>query len=576
MKKSIRFKIVCLVLPVVILSFVCVNLFCSRRLFQILQENIIKSEEQRLEQYTQHIAYMQRTTENLGKMIAVDDRFQKLCLGGGKPDIFQQNKQRKEIEELLKQYLLLRTDCYQITLVFPDGTYYSNRAQEINNYHQADWYQKFKSEERQQGYVELHEISIAYLKNRVEALTYVLSTRCISNLDEEFIDIVIEMNPEEFFGDFHIGDSCILGFELFNEAGYRLDERDQLSIPAKEALEADSSGGVRQCANGNILLVNRNMENKWLGAVEISRVRLENKIASSTQFITVIMIVSCIILLLILLEVILWIMKPVQKLMAASNQAGCGNLSIKVDIHSGDEFEELGNTFNIMTENLQTYIKKSVEQEKVKKDMEIDQLVLQINPHFIYNTLNTISYMAEDDGNERIEKFSNAFVALLQDSLAMSRDTYFTTFRQELKNLHNYILLQKYRYEDKIELRCQVPENLQDCRMPNIFLQPIVENAIFHGLLAKEGKGLILVTAEQKNQDLYVKVQDNGVGMSREKIDLIMKDQDLSAGDMRKIGAGNVKNRIAYIYGEAYGMEIKSELGKGTAVILHIPFENAL
>jgi len=159
--------------------------------------------------------------------------------------------------------------------------------------------------------------------------------------------------------------------------------------------------------------------------------------------------------------------------------------------------------------------------------------------------------------------------------LSVKVDSQIVSIAHEVKLVQAYLGLMSCRYPN---LRCtyDIDQALEQTEIPNFILQPIVENAIFHGLLAKEGKGLILVTAEQKNQDLYVKVQDNGVGMSREKIDLIMKDQDLSAGDMRKIGAGNVKNRIAYIYGEAYGMEIKSELGKGTAVILHIPFENAL
>lgn len=572
MRGNLRFKIVCLVLPVVIFGFGCVNLFCSRWLYHILQENIIQSEEQRLEQYAQHIAYMQKKTEDFAKTVAVDERFQKLYGIDGDCDIFQKNRQKREIEALLKQYLLLRTDCYQITLVFPDGTYYSNNDQEIVNYRELDWYDAFRCGGQRQKFGGIRGIPIVNLRFRVNSLVYALSTRCIRELDAPSIDIVMDMNPREFFGEFQSKGSCIQGFVLVNGDGFRLDQDGELSPAAEEALAGDSRDSLLNCTNGNILLVNRDMKGGWRGVVEISSKSLKREIMSSTGFITAVMIGSCLLLLLVLLEVLLWITKPVRTLVAASAQVGAGNLEVKVDIHSGDEFEELGRTFNAMTENLQVYIRKSLEQEKIKKDMEIDKLMLQINPHFIYNTLNTISYMAEEDGNRRIREFSNAFTALLQDSLTVSRDTYFTTFRQELKNLENYILLQKYRYMDKIELICLVPEAFLECRMPNIFLQPIVENAIFHGLLAKEGEGMILVTAERRGDDLYVHVSDDGVGMSREKIDRIMGDQDLTAGDMRKIGAGNVKNRIAYIYGEKYGMEIRSIPGKGTTVTLHIPF----
>ncbi|MDD3278453.1 MAG: histidine kinase [Lachnospiraceae bacterium] len=573
MKKTLRFKIICFVLPVIIVCFVCINIFCSQMFFQILQKNIIRSEEQRLEQYAQHITYMQMTTESLGKIIAVDDRFQKLYQMKEQTDTFQREKQKKEVKELLKQYLLLRTDCYQITLVFSDGTYYSNTVQEIPNYNQSTWYRKYKESKKQQSFVERHDISIVDSRFTVNSLTYVLSTRCINNPAAEAIDIVIEMNPDVFFGKMQLDSHCTTGFVLMNENSEVLDESGSMTEDAHVILSGKSIPKQTKCQNGNILLTSKSMGSDWKGVIEISRDRLVEEIQRYTQYITGIMVVSCIFLLAILLKVLMWITRPVYQLMEASACVGCGNLEYKVEIHSKDEFEELGKTFNSMTHNLQNYIKQSVEDEKVKKDMEIDKLVLQINPHFIYNTLNTIAYMAEEADNSLILEFVNSFSALLQDSLNTGRDTYFTALSQEIKNLRNYIILQKYRYEDKIELNCLVPSELLGCRVPNILLQPLVENAIFHGLLSKKERGEISVSARRNGCDLYIQVQDNGVGMTSGKIQEIMNDVDLSAGDMRKIGAGNVKNRISYIYGNEYGMEIQSELGVGTTVTLHIPYE---
>ena len=174
---------------------------------------------------------------------------------------------------------------------------------------------------------------------------------------------------------------------------------------------------------------------------------------------------------------------------------GEGNLDTRVEINTTDEIQELGDTINTMAENLQRYIKKSIEYEKDMVNMEIDRLMLQINPHFIYNTLSTISYMAEEEGNDRIARFSNAFIALLQDTLRADTDNYFTTLQQEIKNVDNYVTLQKFKYEDKVEVFYEIPQELLECRVPNILLQPIVENALFHGIVPKTGPGMIIILA---------------------------------------------------------------------------------
>lgn len=267
------------------------------------------------------------------------------------------------------------------------------------------------------------------------------------------------------------------------------------------------------------------------------------------------------------------ITRPLHKLSAASKCIGEGNLDTRVEINTTDEIQELGDTINTMAENLQRYIKKSIAYEKDMVNMEIDRLMLQINPHFIYNTLSTISYMAEEEGNDRIARFSNAFIALLQDTLRADTDNYFTTLQQEIKNVDNYVTLQKFKYEDKVEVFYEIPQELLECRVPNILLQPIVENALFHGIVPKTGPGMIIILAYHDKGRLCICVQDNGVGMGEENLQAVLQDKKLTTGTQRKIGVGNVRNRIQYIYGEEYGLEIKSILDVGTSVILRLPCE---
>lgn len=203
--------------------------------------------------------------------------------------------------------------------------------------------------------------------------------------------------------------------------------------------------------------------------------------------------------------------------------------------------------------------------------MQIENLLLQINPHFIYNTLNSIVYMARMEGNRQIADFTGAFIALLQSTLNI-RESVFSTVRDELRCVENYLNLQKYRYEDKFTYEIQCEEELLECQMLNVMLQPIVENAIFHGIAPMEGNGALKIRIIREEDALRISVEDNGVGMTRESIEEQFKKDYRQEGGVRKLGVSNVRERIREIYGEPYDMVIESQPGKGTWVIMRIPF----
>lgn len=572
-KKTIRFKMVLWVLLVVAAGFVAVIVITGDRVTQILQQNILSSEELRLQQYIQHIEYMQDSTENFGKQIAADKTFQLLYVSDDGLETYPKNKKDSEIASFLRQHLLMRSDCYQIDLVYPDGSYFTSNARDSEDYYDKDYYRNFKQEGRGRGYVGIYDVTMLNSWKKNQALFYIFSTRYIENLSLDPIDIVIAMDQKLFLGEYSIEDEPVQAFALYNSFGEILAGTGVLSEDAQSCLEESDGTGTVSCGNGNILLIRQDSKKNWTAVLEISRELLEKEMRGPLMFITGIMFVDCGVLLAVLFNIILRILRPIESLKAASREIGEGHLQTELDIRSGDEFEELGAAFNRMGDNLQRYMAKMLEYEKVKKDMEIDKLVLQINPHFIYNTLNTISYMAEEEGNDRIGEFTRAFIALLQDSVTVSKKTHFTTLGQEILNVKNYVVLQKYRYEDKFELAVQVPGELLGCQVPGILLQPIVENAIFHGILAREGRGHIAVTARQEEGKLYIEVSDDGAGMSPETLEEILQERKMLNGSMRKIGTGNVKNRIRYIYGEPYGLEIHSVVGRGTTVRLCLPCE---
>ena len=216
-----------------------------------------------------------------------------------------------------------------------------------------------------------------------------------------------------------------------------------------------------------------------------------------------------------------------------------------------------------------------LEDEKQKKDLEYKVLQSQINPHFIYNTLNSIKWMATIQGASGISEMTTALAKLLK---SISKGTsLLVPIREELSLLNDYFTIQSYRYGGTITLEVRVEEGfLYDCQILKFTLQPLVENAIFHGIEPK-GTGSIRILVKQELSEglppgICISVTDNGIGMSREKADQILStNEDSSADFFREIGVSNVQKRLQYEFGSAYGITIDSVEGEYTTMCIHIP-----
>lgn len=493
--------------------------------------------------------------------------------GKNTEDSFSRLRYKDDLERKLTEYMLSQIDCVCISILGDSMCYSKERTS--YDFENAVWYQKFKESGSRTGFAPPGNIAVIKARYKVDVLPYILTCYDATGKSSEPVDIVVEIRKEQFAQETTIDDGLVQAFLLYDGYGNLLSEKGKSTVAYKELPELKENGNtvVTELDNGNILLVNGSMKGEWRCVAEISVQSMNRKIGDSLKFIPICMGITGLLLLIILYQDVDRITRPLHKLSAASKCIGEGNLDTRVEINTTDEIQELGDTINTMAENLQRYIKKSIAYEKDMVNMEIDRLMLQINPHFIYNTLSTISYMAEEEGNDRIARFSNAFIALLQDTLRADTDNYFTTLQQEIKNVDNYVTLQKFKYEDKVEVFYEIPQELLECRVPNILLQPIVENALFHGIVPKTGPGMIIILAYHDKGRLCICVQDNGVGMGEENLQAVLQDKKLTTGTQRKIGVGNVRNRIQYIYGEEYGLEIKSILDVGTSVILRLPCE---
>jgi two-component system sensor histidine kinase YesM len=274
-----------------------------------------------------------------------------------------------------------------------------------------------------------------------------------------------------------------------------------------------------------------------------------------------------------LTPVIANITKPIFKLTNAMKLASMGKFETAVSIRSGDEIELLGNGFNRMLQDIQKYIDQSIEDEKIKRRLQIDLLLSQINPHFIYNTLNTVIYMAQQQGNHEIVRMMESFIRLLQDTVTVAEDGYFATVKEEVDHVKDYLTIQHYRYPDRFVIDWQVDEDIGGERIPRTLIQPLVENALFHGIIPNSEQGTISISLLRSDQRLQIRVADNGTGMDASLIDKFHKGEEISdpGSGMRSIGLANVRDRILSYYGSLSDIRIDSEVGKGTLISITIP-----
>lgn len=263
------------------------------------------------------------------------------------------------------------------------------------------------------------------------------------------------------------------------------------------------------------------------------------------------------------------ITRPIRFLSGAMENFGQGNFDINCQVDSEDEIGRLSHTFNQMVMDMNSLVNTVYEQKVMKQEAQMKSLQMQINPHFLYNTLDTINWMARIRHVDEIGDMVTALSNMMRYSLEKKS---FVRLGEEVKSLKDYIAIQNYRYRDKMVAEIEIDESLMSLYIPRLLIQPILENAIVHGIEEKLDKGHILVAARREDEDLYIQIIDDGVGMTEETMSHILReDYSMKKSGHTSIGVVNVNRRIQMIYGKDYGLLVQSVLGAGTKITIHIP-----
>ena len=271
-------------------------------------------------------------------------------------------------------------------------------------------------------------------------------------------------------------------------------------------------------------------------------------------------------------RIVLSITEPISGLCEMTRRAGKGDFAVRAPEGGNDELAVLNQGFNQMVERIGNLVEDIRVEQLNLRATELKLLQAQINPHFLYNTLDTIIWLAEAGQKEQVVMMVSTLSDFFRTTLSKGRD--YITVKEETAHIRSYLTIQQFRYRDILEYEIDIPAELEEYQILKLTLQPLVENALYHGIKNKRGRGHILVSGKKQGDHLVFTVRDNGKGMDPERLAYVqrlisgeLKDEDAPSG----FGLFNVNQRLQLNYGPEYGLLLASEEGEWTEVNVIIP-----
>lgn len=515
---------------------------------------LLYSASQSFEQAEEFLNYRVDTVINVSALLQVNQNIQTV-LGKKREsvegDIYAQNTDMISLEnEIYSMYNSV--DIYQISLYVPGYLMYANQQvwfRNLDEFKQTGEYRRLKESDGNGIWLAPADLYSSDTNKSVEVISYLQNIRDVSHLEESIAVQRVSIKSSDITSLMKKSNITTAGLVwIVNGRGemiscsepdlYHKMEREICGLKDKivqmeewEKLKiADERFHVRMAQIG---------QTDWTLAASAFAVWYSDTITSR-----------------------------ISRLAAQMESVGSGMPHFKEEIFAGDEIGQLSRSFLDMSRRLEELMNQEYENGKLVKHAELKALQAQINPHFLYNTLDLINWEAIECGASRIAKISRALAKFYKLSLNKGKE--FSRLKEELEHVESYIMIQNFRYNDRLQLIRDVPEELMECEVLHIILQPLVENSFVHGMAGKAEDDILrlCIRAREEGDDLILEVADNGNGMTDEQIKTIL-DADTKSG----YGVRNIHTRIRLVYGDVYGLTyLRNEWG-GVTVRIRFPKE---
>ena len=446
-------------------------------------------------------------------------------------------------------YLSLWSKKYEIPdkdILFENAKLSKGRSVLVNNINDADTIQMIKMVKDLQTYKPIGYIRFGLKRNHIEKMA--------KNIN---------------FGS----DG---GIVIFDENLNKISGIAHDSVLSKLLKEKPSIGNFSYSEGKNeYTAVHIHSDSTGWTTVGVIPLRYINKDLAGIQYLTVIIIVLTIIIGVTVSVIIAQsLILPLENTVNALEKFSRGDFAVRLKENRCDEIGKLNRIFNKAIKEINELMQKVTQSEILNKEMEFKTLQSQMNPHFLYNTLDAINWLAFKEKQTEICNLVAAISSLIRASISNKKSI--ITIEQELDYVKNYIYIQHIRYKDRFDTIYDIDESLLKQAVPKLIIQPIVENAIIHGIENSKNKNLLYISIKRENECIVIIVKDTGIGMTDEKVSELLKEPLNAEGDEQKahtnLGLYAVHKRIQLMYGDLYGLAVHSQAGEGTTVTLHIPF----
>lgn len=577
--RSIQANIIAAFIYLIVITILIIALMAYYLAFDSLEINSKDYTSQLISQVNDYIDSYVTNMENISHVVFYNSDLREYLSDNILQDKAKEQSLAKKINNLMSSILSSRSDINSIVVFGNNGNIISEKVEtRINkniNVREQSWYQNALNADGDAA------ISSSHVQNLFQdEYRWVVSlSRSIKNYDngQSIGVMLVDLN-------FNVISSMCSKIKL-GKRGYIFIVDSQGNIvyhPQQQLvyskLKNEDINRVLETSNGSfiaddggekrIYTVKTSMYTGWktVGVTYVNEL-----VGNKKQMQTYYLIGGAVCLLIAIILAVFMsrrISKPVKILESSMNEAEKGNFDIKVNIESEDEIGELSKAFNIMIAKIKELMYQNVQEQELKRKSELKALQAQINPHFLYNTLDSIIWMAEGKKCDEVVMMTSSLAKLFR--LSISKGEEIITIRNEIEHIKSYLTIQKMRYRDKLDFEIEVDENIMKYKTLKILLQPLVENAIYHGIKNKIGTGVIRITGRMEVNSILLQVIDNGVGMSSEEVRNILKAATGSESGSG-VGVRNVNERIKIYFGENYGLEFTSTPDEGTAASIRLP-----
>lgn len=499
-----------------------------------------------------------------------------------------ESKRNALISDVLKDVLYMNQYIEHVFFLLPDGRQYSvMRPPEamIDTQNLQKWYaDTFQTDNRKMQMIPVHlsDYYVGAKGKNFTAARNIMNTRTIQLADNEILGtLYIDISSDFLDGIFNEtrledGSKIYIVDKAKGEFAYNPYEDDEENqVEWKKYIPSMTSEYQYIGTRENYYIYSEVPNTNWMIVEKIPTYNLENSYQRIRNITLTVIGFSVLLLSFIYYFYSKKTNQPIKNLKEAMERIQKGDLDTRVSVVSNDEIGFLAKGLNKMTQELQGHIQKVYIAEIRQREAEIEALKTQIEPHYLYNTLDVIRMTAITKDDMETAEMIDGLSGQLKYLIGGVRDM--VTLQGELDSVRNYFKIIKIRYESRFTLEVDVPEELLDFEVPQLILQPVVENAVKYGLRPKDGEGVVAIQGAKEEECLIITVMDNGVGMSEERMDYVQ--QLLNSPETVKhakskrasIGLKNVYDRIKLIFGDQYHMEISSYEGIGTIVKYRLP-----